>query len=533
MERTNLSIKDGYGIDSLSLRDILAIVFRHRRLIGLTFFGIVSGAILIAILQPSQYEGEMRILVKRDRIVPIVTPEATTLPQVSTEVTEAELNSEVEFLKSRELLEKTVLACDLMHRTSSPWADILPSLSAHTGFQPSEEASQIVNAVRALQKHLKVEVVRKTNLIAVNYNSLDPKLAQRVLSTLASLYLEKHVTVHRPAGAFDFFQKESEKYRQGLTAAEARLVNFNNGGSVVSAQLEKPVALQKLAEFDAMLRQTQAAIAETQQRILILEEQEASIPTRLTTQVRRSDDGTLLSQLKSNLLTLEQRRTELLVNFTPNYRPVKEVEAQIMQTRAALASAEKSQLHEETTDRDPTYEWVRGELTKAKADLVGLRARAKATALSVQSYHQIARSLETTEIIQGDLLRTIKAAEDNYLLYRRKEEEARISDALDRGRILNVAIAEAPAVPLQAANHRSLTVLFGILLATFVTAGLVFASEYLASTFRTPTEVESFLNIPVLASMPRDWMTGSILSAAAGRDGENGVRLKFAIKEPS
>src|SRR2546427_4639833 len=44
-------------------------------------------------------------------------------------------------------------------------------------------------------------------------------------------------------------------------------------------------------------------------------------------------------------------------------------------------------------------------------------------------------------------IRNVKAAEDNYLLYLRKQEEARISDALDRRQIVNVSIAQAATVP--------------------------------------------------------------------------------------
>jgi uncharacterized protein involved in exopolysaccharide biosynthesis len=321
---------------------------------------------------------------------------------------------------------------------------------------------------------------------------------------MANLYLEKHVAVHRPPGAVDFFQQETEQYRKGLADAEARLVDFTQGGTVVSAQLEKDVALQKLAEFDATLRQTEAAIAETQQRIDILQKQEVSIPTRMVTQVRNLDDATLLSQLRSNLLTLELKRTELLEKFEPTYRPVQEVEAEIAQTRAALAVAEKSQLHEETSDRDPTSEWVSGELAKAKADLAGLQARAKATALTVQSYQQNAQSLEQKEMVQNDLIRTVKSTEESYLLYLRKEEEARISDALDRRRILNVAIAEAATVPSLPSNHRSSTVLVGLLVAIVTSVGLSFGSEYLDPTFRTPDELGSFLNLPVLAAMQQN-----------------------------
>ena len=507
MKDLNLSNLSGDGIRSPTARDLLAIAFRHRRLMVNAFLGVLCGSILVAVLQPKRYEAGMKILVKRERVDPVVTAEASALPQFALGVTEEELNSEVELLKSRDLLEKVVLACNLQHGSHSASSRILAAIGAWGGAGTPERDEPIVGAVRTLEKKLDVGVVKKTNLIGVTYESLDPELAARVLTALSDLYLEKHLAVHRPPGTFDFFQQQTRQYSKGLADAEAQLVDFTRAGAVVSAKLEKEVALQKLAEFDATLRQTQAAIADAQQRIRVLQEQTASIPPRMVTQVRNADDATLLSQLRSSLLTLELKRTELLGKFEPNYRPVQEVEAQIAQTRAALALAEKSQLHEETTDRDPTHEWVRGELAKAKADLAGLQARGEATALTVRSYRENARSLEQKEVIQDDLIRNVKATEEDYLLYLRKEEEARISDALDRKRIINVAVAEAATVS-QPSNQRSLTVLFGLLLATVTSVGLAFGSEYLDPTFRTPDEVSSFLNIPVLAAMPKNGKNG-------------------------
>jgi uncharacterized protein involved in exopolysaccharide biosynthesis len=210
-----------------------------------------------------------------------------------------------------------------------------------------------------------------------------------------------------------------------------------------------------------------------------------------------------LSQLRATLLNLELKRTELLQKFEPTYRAVQELEAQISQTRAALEEAERSQLHEETTDRDPTNLMLSGDLAKARADLAGLQARAEATARTVQMYRENARSLESKEITQNDLLRTVKAEEERYLLYLRKEEEARISDALDRKRIINVAIAEAATVPPFPSNHRLMTLLVGLLLAAVMSFGTAWSAEYLDPTFRTPDEVKSFLNVPVLAALPK------------------------------
>jgi uncharacterized protein involved in exopolysaccharide biosynthesis len=518
MEEPNFSKQDGSTVHTSTLRDLAAVMFRHRRLMVLSFFGVLLGASVTAVLQPNRYEAGVKILVKRERVDPLVTSDASTQSQFAPGVTEEELNSEVELLKSRDMLEKVVLACDLQQQRRSGMSRVLGVISGRMVNPSPEKGMQIAIAVDMLQKTLGVEVVKKSNLIAVNYESPDPELAGRILTALTNFYLEKHLAVHRPPGAFDFFQQETQRYRKGLDDAEARLVSFTHGGAPVSAKLEKEVALQKLAEFDGTLKQTLASIAETQQRIRVLQEQTATIPTRMVTQVHNADDAALLSQIRSNLLTLELKRTELLGKFEPSYRPVQEVDAQIAQTRVTLAAAEKSQLHDETTDRDPTYEWVREELTKSKADLASLQARAKATAMTVRLYRENARSLEQNEVIQDDLTRTVKATEDNYLLYLRKEEEARISDALDRKRIINVAVAEAASVPALPSNHRSMTVVVGLLLATLTSVGLAFASDYMDPTFRTPDEVSSFLNTPVLATMSQNGKNGT-----ANRVSKNGA----------
>src|SRR6267143_1858659 len=199
-----------------TLRDVLAPVFRHRRLVSLTFLDLFLGVVLAGLLLPKKYEAHMKILVRRERMDPVVTSESTAQRQVSLAVTEEELQSEVTLLKSRDLLEKVVVACGLHERrNSSLWESLFRG-------EVSGTSTRIPFAVRRLEAKLEVELLKKTNLIEVTYGSPDPQLAARVLATLANLYLEKHVAVHRPPGAFDFFQQETEKYRQGLAAAEEK-----------------------------------------------------------------------------------------------------------------------------------------------------------------------------------------------------------------------------------------------------------------------------------------------------------------------
>jgi len=348
-----------------------------------------------------------------------------------------------------------------------------------------------------------VEPVQKTNLIQVTYKSTNPEQAAQVLTTLANLYLEKHVAVHRPPGALDFFKQEAERYRSGLASAEARLAAFGRDNGVVSAELEKDLTVRKLTDFESSLEETQAAIVVSKQRIQALEKQAASTPPRQTTQIRKSDNPQLLQQLHTTLLNLELKRTELLSKYEPSYRPVQEVEAEIAQTRSAIAAAESHPLRDETTDQNQTFEWLNNELAKARAELAAEEARAAAIERIVHTYRESASQLDREELVQQDLIREAKAAQDNYLLYLHKEEESRISDALDQKRIVNVAVAEAATVPALPSNSSWLsTVLIGCFLATIVGLGSAFVADYLDPTIRTPDELEQVLNVPVLSAMP-------------------------------
>jgi len=508
MEVQYLTDQDSAGVQSHTLRDLVTILFRHYRLMALAFVGILAGATVVALVQSNQYQSHMKILVKRERIDPLVTAQTATIPQLSTQVSEEELNSEVELLTSSDVLEKVVVGSDLQKpKGNSLWDKLFSGAGKSAKTRAAEEETRVAEAVGKLGKELHVGLVKRTNLISVEYESSDAKLAARVLSNLADSYLEKHVEVHRPPAALDFFQQEAKRYQAGLADAEARLVDSTQDGAV-SAQQQKESALQRLAEFEATARQTQAAIAETQQRIRTLEAQEMSTPSRVVTQVHDSDDSVLLSGLRSNLLALELKRTELLEKFEPNYRPVRELDTQIAQTRKALEAAEKSKLREETTDQDPTYAWVKEALAKAKTDLAGYQAKTAAATQAAAAYRETARQLEKKEVVQNDLLRNVKTGEENYMLYLQKEEEARISEALDRRRIINVAIAEPPTVPSLPSNHRYSTVLMGGILAIFMSFGMAFVAEYMDPTFRTPDEVRSFLDIKVLASLPKNGNNG-------------------------
>ena len=419
----------------------------------------------------------------------MVSTYATEPFQYSDQVSEEDLNTEVELLNSNDLLRRVVVSTGLAGKLDSN--------------DDSANEKKIAKAVFNLNKNLTIAPMHRSNVITVEYVTHDQQKAAEVLNALAAAYIEKHMQAHRSSGEFKFFDQQAQGYEQGLTAAQEKLTDFTKGTGVVSAQVERDAALKQASDFEATARQAQTSVVETEHRISVLQDQLKTMAPRMTTVVRTSDNAQLQEQLKSTLLTLQLKRTELLTKFEPTYRPVQEVEKQIADTQSAIAAAEAKPLRDESSDQDPNYLAVRTELTKAQSDLDGLKARAAEAASIAGQYHKSAQSLDEEQRVQQDLFRVANTQEQNYLLYAHKREEARISDALDQRGILNVALAEQPVAPAFPNRSRVNFAILMLLMTGTFSLTVAFVADFLDPSFRTPEELAGYLQAPVLAALPK------------------------------
>jgi uncharacterized protein involved in exopolysaccharide biosynthesis len=142
------------------------------------------------------------------------------------------------------------------------------------------------------------------------------------------------------------------------------------------------------------------------------------------------------------------------------------------------------------------------EMEKAQVEEDGLRARQSDAAVQVASLRKMTQQLQSDSVDQQDLMRAAKADEDNYLLYLHKREEARIGDALDERRILNVAIVEPPVAPALPQHNIFVYFLLAFGLAMAFSVGVAFTTEYYDPTVRTPGEAQRLMEVPVLAWLP-------------------------------
>jgi uncharacterized protein involved in exopolysaccharide biosynthesis len=480
---------------SFTMRDLAAPLFRRKRVLLLTFLFVFAVAALLGLLRLHKYESHMAILVSRERLDPLVTTEATNQMGNTPALTDQEVNSEAELLKSRDLLEQVVLANNMQKPQGKSLLSFL--------HPQQSEADLVARAVRGLAAQIGVDTPSKTNLIEVTYSSSDPVQAYAVLNSLSDLYLEKHATVHRPPGSYQFFAQQAQSYKTALEDAEAGLRAYGQTQGVSDPNEQRTDLAVQLTTAVGQTHVIEQAIASDVQRIASDQAQMKVTPQRLATRQDTEAANLLLQNLGSSLLAAETKRTQLLLKYEPTYPLVQEADQEVAQAKAAIAEAQKNPYVNQSTDRDPTFELLRENLARDQADLAGQKASLAANQRGIESMKAQMVKLGSQSLDEADLEREAKAAEQNYLLYVSKREQERASDALDRTRIENVAIAVPPAIPVLPTHGPLFIVAIALALAVLISLPAAYIIDYFDPSFHTPAQVIDMLGVPVVVAVPR------------------------------
>ena len=478
-----------YLIESKSLlptrRELAARVFRQRTIAVVCFLLVVAGFVLSGQFKP-KYQAEVKILVRKQRVDPVVTTGQVSNPELQQmAVSDEEINSQVELLRNEDLLRDVVL---------------------QAGLVPAGEtnAVAIAKAVRKLQTHLTVAPITKTNLISARFQGTSPEQAHLVLATLARLYLARQSDAPDRDFQVSFFDQQVKAHRQALQAAQDRLAAFTRQTGVVSADLQRELTVRQLSDTKAEHLETQAAIADAQARETAIASEMVHEPQRISTDSSLSDNPQLLNQLKGTLLNLQLQRQQLLAKYDEHYRLVQDVDRQIATARQTLDAQTQAPVRINSSGINPTRLALEGDLSKVRAELSGLRAKDAQLTMSTAGLKTSAEDLTDKDISQDALLRDVKTEKDQYQLYVDKLEQARMTTALDKDGILNVVVVQPPATPALRENPVP-----AVLAATLFTGGLLslgaaFLFDLFDPTIRTGAELTDALQLPVLGRFGRE-----------------------------
>jgi uncharacterized protein involved in exopolysaccharide biosynthesis len=412
----------------------------------------------------------MKLLVKNERKDLVVSPDSNASTVHTNELTETQVNSEIELLRSKDVLREVVLEARLEQQE--------PGTVLAAG--PPSPIS-VDRALRGLEKSLTISPVKKSNIIDISYSAKDPEMASSVLKRLADSYLGTHLKVHGTPGTYNFFERQAGAYKERLSHAEEDLRSFREKYSALVMPEEKDILMTRAVEAQATLEDTEAQIADYQQRVAQNRNSIGVLQQRVLTQERTAPQQSLIGRLNEMLAELRNRRTELETKFRSDDRLVVEVRKEIAETSAALERALAQDSTEKETDINPVRQNAEKELVSAEAVLSGLQARRGRLGGIVNEYRQRMFNLADATVKHDALARQVKENENNYLLYEKKREEARIAESLDQQRITNVAIVQAPTTPVQPSSPRvKLDLLLAAICSVFMAVMVVTLLEMMA-----------------------------------------------------
>jgi uncharacterized protein involved in exopolysaccharide biosynthesis len=468
-------------------------------------------------LLPPSYEVAAALLVSRARAeVPLAPTDSAQA--VAHGVTEAELNSEVEILRSRMLIEEVlgiIGVPDSRQRESSRWLGLvtrvkstLTSAVQRNGLPPADRL-----LVR-LQRDLKVGAIRRSNVIRVGLVSGDPNWATRFVQALVERYIERRVERYQSEQVVAFFEAQTngaeERLRQSESALEAFLGSAGftitkgpRGTDALSGQ--KSLLLNRMAGLRDELSKAETQAQEQSITAANLRGRLAAEPERLASSDRsfRGPEGEIIEQ---RLAELQLERDALLQDFKPDSRYVRDIDAQIELAEERLKQVRAYEGTIDGTEANPIHQELKGELLRAEIDLAAARARYSSIS---EQLRQIQTDLDTVNakaLAVENLQREAQAAEEEYLLYRKKLEEARISAAMDQQKLINVTIAqpaERPLVPI--GRGIKTTAVIGLLSGLLGGLCLAFGIElYLDRSFTTGEDMERRIGLVHLASIPEE-----------------------------
>lgn len=437
---------------------------RRQWVLMLAVWLVMMVLVVVALyLWPRQYESSAKFLVKNARQDLVVGPSESATAATREQMSETLLNTELELLRSRDILARVVDELSLQQ----PLID--------SGMAP-EVATE--RAIRGLGGRLVAATMRRTNLIWVSYTSGDPVLAASVVRHVADAYLAAHLAIHSTPGTYEMFQRQAADAGVELRRAEEELAALARSANLVNLDVQQQEALNSVQQTEAQVAALAAEIREQDTRARIAEIHMSRTPKRVPTSVRNVPSQSYVDRLNTMIVELHNKRTEALTKFNASDRFVLELDKQLADTKAALADARSMSVNEESTDINPTWLQLEAERTKARLQLAGIESRARQ--LTREMADQRRRTLEIAEAgpRYQQLVRNVTEAKNKHELFTKRQEEARIAEVLDRQQISNVVLAQAPVVSyVPAKPNVRLGLVAGAVLAAFIALGIAFLRE--------------------------------------------------------
>jgi len=496
------------------VRRIIEAMVRQKRKVFVFVVVTLLMGLAIILFFPRKYRSQSKLFLQLGRENVGIDPTATvgqTITMQASGRTE-ELQSTMDVLTSRGIVSQVVdrLGVDVIkgggkdgeqsnnitaavRYLASKGADIVKRLDP---IPPREEA------IIDVEKSIDVEAEEDSAVITVSVDSKTPQLAQEVLSALVDVYHEEHARMHRNALSQPFFQEQRTILGKQLDAALAKLRDAKIEMGITSLEERRINEERQLRYVGLDLFEAEQNFYGAEAQVKALQRKLETIPERaMTTQRNMPNTGADL--LQDSLYQLEIRKFDMESRFSPTHPLVTSITQQVEEAKKAYA--EQKELRQESVDdMNPLYQELSLALKLAESQLDSYRARRDQAAKQREQVIAAINKLNEDEANLDVLERDVELARNNFSQYAESFEQSRIDNALKMESISNLNIVQQATLSYKPVSPRKgIVAALTLCIAMFGSVAIALFFDRLDTAIRTAEDVESELNLPVLASLPK------------------------------
>lgn len=464
---------------------IFEIILKRHWFIIIPFsISMIIGTILVVKL-PRIYEAKTVILVQPQKV-----PSNIVQDIVSSDIN-ARISTLSQQILSRSNLEK-----------------IIEDFGLYSG--PEYEKMFPEKKVESLEKLISVKVTQggsknAADSFSISFRGTDPQKVMQVTSSLASSFIDENLKIResQAIGTNTFLEDELESMRKRLMETEQMLKNYretNMGG--LPEQLNSNLSI--LSNLNERMTSIQAEIIDARSRLSNLrgtEVETSPLSSNRTTETKDSETATL-EQLREQLDVFKNRYTDSHPDVIRLKKRIADFEDQM--EKSPKKSASSSNFGSDRKQR-PRYnqsfiqqrQIIKNEITRLELErdditrqIAGYKKRVEDTPKREQELQTLQRDYDNISETYNSLLgRQLEAQIAVNMEKKQKGEQFRILDP-----------ARLPKSPVSPDMRK----LFLVVMAAGIGigGGLIVLLEFLDTSFKEPEEIEAFLNIPVLATLP-------------------------------
>ncbi len=485
--------------EKLQLKEHVRIIQKHRRLVILCIFAVLTPLLVMLLSSKSEYRASIALEVSDNSIASLLSNNINVSPDLT-------VANYMDLIASQSFASRVVhgMANDSVGLAATEPAGVTSFLTGL--FSRDEKIGDKLqkDAVIELLKKLQVDH-RGGNMIKVSYLSTDPDKAYRIVKNVGEQFralnlemIQKRVEVLRA-----YYQDQLDRSYQNLIETEDQLSEFRRAHGLTSASRENQRLGEQLDNLENQIIEISGQQKLAESRFDALDQQLNKLSSKAPNKINMALLLPRIDELKRRLVAQESQLNAQSANYTDKHPRIQSLKHDIENTIQELRRLGANAAPGDTAlAGDQAMVWYNLYIERllTEIEVSNLRTRKEGmekVAADFRGRLLAAVPEEEQEVIK--LGRELNAANDAHQAMVGTYERIR---TLDAEKAINVNILEPAQRPLEPQpRNRKFKFLMGLFVGLVLGVALAYLKEALDRSVKTNEEVERKLGLPVLGSI--------------------------------